>query len=144
MYADFSHDYRVIPELIKQLAECDVVIGSRYIKGGKIQNWKLHRQLLSRAANFYVRLILGLKIKDLTTGFNAYRKDTLFKSDFNSVRSDGYSFLVELKYKLVKAGARIKEYPITFSERREGQSKMSGKIIWESVKLPWKLKMKNF
>lgn len=142
MDADFSHDYRVIPGLLEKLSESDVVIGSRYIEGGKIENWKLHRRILSKAANLYVRSILGLKIRDLTTGFNAYRVETLSRIDLNSVKSDGYAFLVEWKYKLTKLGARIIEYPITFSERREGQSKMSGRVIWESVKLPWQLKFK--
>src|SRR3989344_971891 len=141
MDADFSHDYRTIPGLLSGLENNDVVIGSRYIKNGKIENWKWHRRILSKFANFYVRFILGLKIKDITTGFNAYKKDALLKSDFNRVRSDGYAFLVELKYRLHKAGVKITEYPITFYERREGQSKMSSKVIWESVKLPWKLRL---
>ena len=143
MDADFSHDYRVIPGMLKQLAEHDVVIGSRYISGGKIENWKFHRKVLSKVANFYVRAILNLKIQDLTTGFNAYRQESLFKINLNNIQSDGYAFLVELKYKLANADVNITEYPITFSERREGQSKMSGKIIWESFKLAWQLKFKK-
>jgi dolichol-phosphate mannosyltransferase len=139
MDADFSHDYRVIPEMLKQLDKYDVVIGSRYVAGGRIENWKLHRRILSKIANLYVRAILGLRIGDLTTGFNAYRKDVLLRVNLDEVKSDGYAFLVELKYRLVKAGSKITEYPISFYERREGQSKMSGKIIWESIKLPWKL-----
>lgn len=143
MDADFSHDYRAIPGLVKGLVESDVVIGSRYVNGGKIENWRWHRRILSKAANLYARSILGLKITDLTTGFGAYRSNILFKIDLDSIRSDGYAFLVELKYKLTKVGVRIVEYPITFSERREGQSKMSSKIIWESVKLPWRLRFKT-
>ncbi|MDO8496752.1 MAG: polyprenol monophosphomannose synthase [bacterium] len=139
MDADFSHDYRVIPEMLKQLDKYDVVVGSRYVTGGRIENWKLHRRILSKIANFYVRAILGLRIGDLTTGFNAYRKDVLLRVNLNDIKSDGYAFLVELKYKLSIQGASLLEYPITFYERREGQSKMSGKIIWESIRLPWKL-----
>lgn len=139
MDADFSHDHRVISQLLDKLIESDMVIGSRYVKGGKIENWKLHRRILSKAANFYVRLILKLKIGDLTTGFNAYRREILLKINLDDIESDGYAFLVELKYKLTKTGAKIIEYPITFYERREGQSKMSSKIIWESIKLPWRL-----
>lgn len=139
MDADFSHDFRSIPEMLKKLESNDVVVGSRYIVGGKVENWSLRRRILSRIANFYVRLILKLPIKDATTGFNAYRREALSKSHFDSIGSNGYAFLVELKYKLVKSGAKIIEYPIVFSERREGQSKMSGKIIWESIILPWKL-----
>lgn len=140
MDADFSHDYKTIPELIRGLENYDVIVGSRYITGGKVENWKWHRRLLSRFANLYVRSILGLKIKDITTGFNAYRKEALSRIDLSHIKSDGYAFLVEFKYRLAKSGAKITEYPITFYERREGQSKMSTKIIWESVKLPWKLR----
>ncbi len=139
MDADFSHDYRVIPEMLKQLDKYDVVIGSRYVVGGRIENWRFHRRILSKIANFYVRAILGLRIRDLTTGFNAYRKDVLLRVNLNEIKSDGYAFLVELKYKLSIQGASLLEYPIAFYERREGQSKMSGKIIWESIRLPWKL-----
>ena len=139
MDADFSHDYRVIPEMLKQLDKYDIVIGSRYVTGGRIENWKLHRRILSKIANLYVRAILGLRIGDLTTGFNSYRKDVLLRVSLNEIKSDGYAFLVELKYKLSIQGASLLEYPITFYERREGQSKMSGKIIWESIRLPWKL-----
>ncbi len=140
MDADFSHDFRSIPEMLEKLMIYDVVVGSRYVAGGKIENWSWQRRILSRFANIYVRLILKLSIKDATTGFNVYRREALLKSDFDSIESNGYAFLVELKYKLTKVGAKILEYPITFSERREGQSKMSGKIIWESILLPWKLK----
>ena len=139
MDADFSHDYRTIPQMLEKLKSADMIIGSRYITGGKIQNWKWHRKILSRIANYYVRSILRLNIKDVTTGFNAYRKESLAKIDLNKIKSDGYAFLVELKYKLVKSGASFLEYPIVFAERREGQSKMSGKIILESVMLPWHL-----
>ena len=139
MDADFSHDYRVIPEMLKYLDKYDVVIGSRYIAGGRIENWKLHRRILSKVANLYVRTILGLRIGDLTTGFNIYRKEILLRVNLSDIKSDGYAFLVELKYKLSILGAKLLEYPIVFYERREGQSKMSSKIIWESVKLPWKL-----
>lgn len=140
MDADFSHDYRAIPQMLEKIMTYDVVIGSRYAAGGKIENWSWHRKILSRLANWYVRAILNMKIKDATTGFNAYRREALLKSDFDSIRSNGYAFLVELKYKLLKSGAKITEHPITFTERREGQSKMSSKIIWESILLPWRLK----
>jgi|SRR3989344_297729 len=140
MDADFSHDFQTIPKLLGELQNADAVMGSRYIKGGSVENWHWYRRLLSKFANLYVRSILGLKVKDITTGFNAYKKEALLKSDFNRVKSEGYAFLVEFKYRLAKAGAKITEYPITFYERREGQSKMSTKIIWESIRLPWKLR----
>lgn len=140
MDADFSHDPKAVPLMIEKLNNFDVVIGSRYIAGGKIENWHWKRKLLSRFANFYVRLILGVTLNDMTTGFMCFRKNVLDRIDLDSIKSDGYAFLVELKYRLVKAGFRITEYPIVFTERREGQSKMSTKVIWESVWLPWKLR----
>lgn len=143
MDADFSHDFAVIPALLKKLENVDVAVGSRYVKNGGLTNWSLSRRILSRFANFYVKLILGFPVMDATSGFNAYRVDALKALNLEEIKSDGYAFLVELKYKLYKMGQKITEYPITFSERREGRSKMSSKIIWEAIKLPWKLKL-NF
>lgn len=143
MDADFSHDFNAIPGLIEKLKDFDVVVGSRYITGGGVQNWNLFRRIMSKFANFYVRAILRLPIKDATTGFNAYRTSCLSGVDLNMIQSEGYAFLVELKYRLFKAGCKFIEFPILFSERREGQSKMSSKIIWEAIKLPWKLKINN-
>lgn len=140
MDADFSHNFNAIPGLIEKLKDFDVVVGSRYITGGGVQNWNLFRRIMSKFANFYVRAILRLPIKDATTGFNAYRTGCLSRVDLNMIQSEGYAFLVELKYRLFKADCRFIEFPILFSERREGQSKMSSKIIWEAVKLPWKLR----
>lgn len=141
MDADLSHDPTVIPAMLEKLDDFDVVVGSRYIAGGGISNWSFKRRMLSRFANFYSRTILGIPTKDLTTGFVCLKKNALKKIDFGSIQSDGYAFLIELKYKLYKAGCKITEYPITFSERRQGQSKMSSKIIWEAIWLPWKLRL---
>ena len=143
MDADFSHDFNVVPALLKDLENYDVSVGSRYITGGGIKNWSFFRQILSKFANFYVKTILSLPITDVTTGFNAYRVTALKKIDLDKINSDGYAFLVELKYRLFKAGCGIVEYPILFSERREGQSKMSSKIIWEAIWLPWRLKINS-
>src|SRR3989344_1397178 len=140
MDADFSHDFNSVPALLEKLENFDVAVGSRYVKGGGIKNWHFFRVILSRFANLYVKVILGLPIKDVTTGFNAYRVDFLKKINLDSINSNGYAFLVELKFKLFRAGCWFVEYPIIFSERREGQSKMSSKIIWESIKLPWRLR----
>lgn len=141
MDADFSHDFNAVPLLVSELNnESDVVIGSRYVNGGGVENWSFFRKVLSKLANFYVKTILRLAIKDITSGFNAYRITCLSKINLNNIKAEGYSFLVELKYRLIKAGCSVMEYPILFSERREGQSKMSSKIIWEAIKLPWKLK----
>lgn len=140
MDADFSHDFKVIPTLVEKLNDFDVAVGSRYIIGGGVKNWNFSRRTLSKFANFYVRMILGLSIRDTTAGFNVYRAGCLKKIDLDSIGSEGYAFLVELKYRLFQSGATFSEHPILFSERREGQSKMSSKIIWEAVKLPWRLK----
>ncbi|HEY4504433.1 MAG TPA: polyprenol monophosphomannose synthase [Candidatus Paceibacterota bacterium] len=137
--ADSSHPISAIPPLIKLLEYSDVAIGSRYVKGGGIANWKLHRRLLSRFANLYVRLILNMPINDVTSGFVAYNNKAIDKILEANPDSEGYSFLVEAKFVLSKTGLRIREYPITFTDRREGQSKMSGKKIWESVWVPWRL-----
>ena len=139
MDADFSHDFNSVPALLDKLKNFDIAIGSRYVKGGGVKNWNFFRRVLSRIANLYVKIILGLPVMDATSGFNAYEIDSLKKINIDKIKSDGYAFLVELKYQLFVAGCNFTEYPILFSERREGQSKMSGEIIWESVKLPWKL-----
>ena len=141
MDADFSHDLNAVPAMLEKLKYSDVVVGSRYIHGGGVKNWNLMRRILSRFANFYVKLLLNLPVKDATTGFNAYRIEALQKLKPEDIRSEGYAFLVETKFNLSKAGCRFSEYPIIFSERREGRSKMSTKIIWESVWLPWKLRL---
>lgn len=140
MDADFSHDFNEIPALLGKLNNFDIVVGSRYVAGGGVKNWNFFRRVLSRFANLYVKTILNLPIVDATTGFNAYRVGSLRKLNLEEISSDGYAFLVELKYRLFKAGCRFVEHPILFSERREGQSKMSSKIIWESIWLPWKLR----
>ncbi len=143
MDADFSHDPTVVPAMVDRLSSCDVVIGSRYVDGGGIENWNLKRRILSRFANFYARTILGVPIRDLTTGFMCFKKNVLKNIDLDSLRSEGYAFLIELKYKMYRAGYKVSEYPIVFSERREGQSKMSAKIIWESIWLPLKLRLRK-
>ncbi|HEY9582875.1 MAG TPA: polyprenol monophosphomannose synthase [Candidatus Paceibacterota bacterium] len=143
MDADFSHDYMIVKELRELVIEknCAVAIGSRYVPGGGIANWSHRRKLLSRLANFYVRFILDLQIHDTTSGFVGYSREALGLLLKNPPKSRGYSFLVETKYKLAKSNLHICEYPIIFTDRREGQSKMSGKVIWESIFLPWRLRL---
>jgi dolichol-phosphate mannosyltransferase len=143
MDADFSHDPAVIGSLLAGLAAHDAVIGSRYTPGGKIDNWGLHRRLLSRCGNLYVRTVLGFQFKDATAGFIAMRPEALRRVPLDQVSSQGYAFLVELKMHLVRTGARIAEFPITFNERREGQSKMSGGKIWEALLLPWRIRFRG-
>jgi len=139
MDADFSHDFNEIPKMLNKLDFYEIVVGSRYVKGGNVKNWSFSRKLLSRFANAYVRTILGLPIHDSTSGFNAYRSSALTSFDFDKIHSEGYAFLVELKYRLLRKGLRFFEHPIIFYERREGSSKMSAGIIWESIWLPWRL-----
>ncbi|MGP8243614.1 MAG: polyprenol monophosphomannose synthase [Bryobacteraceae bacterium] len=140
MDADFSHDPVVIARLLELAGTNDVVLGSRYVASGSVGNWALGRRLLSRAANFYVRAVLGLPIRDVTSGFTCMRAAALAAVPLDAIVSDGYAFLVELKYMLVRQGCRVRESPIRFEERREGQSKMSMGKIWESVWLPWRIR----
>lgn len=136
MDADLSHDPASLEALVGAIEEgADLVVGSRYIPGGAIPGWPAHRALLSRWGNRYATLVLGMKLKDATSGFRAYRADLLRRIDLDGVRADGYGFQIEMAYRCSKAGAKIKEVPITFIDRTEGQSKMSGRIIVEALLL---------
>ncbi|MBI4054476.1 MAG: polyprenol monophosphomannose synthase [Candidatus Doudnabacteria bacterium] len=139
MDADLSHPPEALPELIGRLARYPVVIGSRYAPGGKIENWGLFRQLLSRFGNIYARLLTGIPVADLTSGFLAFRIDWLKRLNLTSSKSEGYAFLIELKYLFRQAAAQFYEYPITFVERREGKSKFSLGIVAEGVIYPLKV-----
>ncbi len=141
MDSDFSHDPAAIRHLLAALAGHDVAIGSRYISGGSVENWSRRRRVLSRGANFYVKLVLNLPMRDATAGFVCLRRKALESIPWCDSGSEGYAFLVELKYLLRRSRLRITEFPITFEERREGQSKMSAVKIWESVLLPWKIRL---
>jgi dolichol-phosphate mannosyltransferase len=140
MDADFSHDPKELPNFLKALEENDLVIGSRYIKGGGVVNWPKRRIFLSYGASIYTRIITGIPIKDTTGGFKCFRADALRMLDLSKVKSNGYGFQIELNYKMWKKGAKIKEIPITFVDRRSGTSKMNKSIIWEAVFLVWKLR----
>ncbi|MFI9556843.1 polyprenol monophosphomannose synthase [Nonomuraea endophytica] len=134
MDADGSHQPEELPKLLEALAEgADLAIGSRWVPGGKVVNWPAHREFLSRGANVYVRLILGLPIRDATAGFRAYRAATLEKIGVSGVESQGYCFQVDLTLRTVRSGLRAREVPITFVERVNGVSKMSGKVITEAL-----------
>ena len=138
--ADFSHDPVIVPQLIDGTVRADVVIGSRYCAGGGIANWPVRRKLLSRFANAYVRAITGLKVQDTTSGFRCYTRRALEVLLELPIEAEGYAFLVETTFRAQRAGLRIAEVPITFVDRREGKSKMSRKIIYESVLKPWRLR----
>jgi len=139
MDADLSHDPRQLPSLIAATAEADVVIGSRYVPGGAILNWPLKRRLLSRFANVYIRAVTRLGVRDCTTGYRCWRRTALASLPLDRFLSDGYSFLMEMLFVASRQGLRIAEVPITFVERREGESKVSRAVLVESAIMPWKL-----
>ena len=139
MDADFSHDPATVPALIAALRDADIAIGSRYVPGGAVVNWPLRRLILSRFANFYVRSITRLSPRDCTSGFRCWRRAALAALPIERFVSDGYSFVVEMLYVAAHQGRRVAEVPITFVERREGESKMSLRIIAESAITPWRL-----
>jgi dolichol-phosphate mannosyltransferase len=133
MDADGSHRPEDLPKLLAAVAQgADGVIGSRWVPGGKVVNWPRKREILSRGANIYTRLMLGFSIKDATGGYRAYRAATLRKIDLTSVESTGYSFQIDITIRVVRAGLRIVEVPITFVEREHGVSKMDSSIIREA------------
>ena len=139
MDADLSHDPDDLRRLLAAGAGADLVIGSRYVPGGTLHNWPRYRLWLSAFANWYVRAITGLRIRDCTSGFRCWRRDLLARLPLAHMASDGYAFQVEMAWEATQAGATIVEAPITFVERRQGSSKLSGAVIAESVWLPWRL-----
>lgn len=140
MDADFSHQPKYIPEFLNKIKDYDFVIGSRNIKGGKVENWSFIRNLISKGGSLYSRLILGVNIKDFTGGFNMYRLETLKAIDLDSMKSEGYSFVIEMKYKIAKKGFKILEVPIVFPDRKAGKAKMSKKIFFEAMLRVWQLR----
>jgi len=137
--ADLSHDPAALPQLLTAATAADLVIGSRYVQGGELRNWPAHRLVLSRFANWYIRAITRLPVRDCTSGFRCWTRGLLARMPLDRIVSNGYAFQVETAWEAHAAGGRIVEVPITFIERREGQSKMSGRVIAESVVLPWRL-----
>jgi len=140
MDADFSHDPNDVPRLLEGLDRADIAIGSRYAGGVRVLNWAPHRLLLSMGANTYVRTVLGLDIQDCTSGFRAYRREALNDGVLEQCHSCGYAFLVELLHRCVKRKRSVCEVPITYTERREGDSKMSKRVMLEAALAPWRLK----
>jgi len=139
MDCDLSHDPAALPAIVEQLRDADLAIGSRYVPGGRIVNWPVRRQMLSAFANRYVRSITRLRVRDCTSGYRAWRRQALAATMAHGFGSDGYSFLVEMLYAAVAVGCRVAESPITFVERRFGESKLSSKVLLESAITPWRL-----
>jgi len=136
--ADLSHPPELLPRMLEMLQSHDVVIGSRYVRGGGSKNWDLRRKMLSFSANFYARTLTGVPVRDLTAGFVGYRAELLTKMNLDSIRSEGYAFLMEMKFNLHQLGARFGEFPIIFVEREHGKSKFSRKIMMEGIRFPLK------
>jgi dolichol-phosphate mannosyltransferase len=132
MDADFSHDPKDIKRLVENLENCDAVIGSRYVKGVSVVNWPISRLLLSYFANLYAKVITGVKIRDLTSGFKAIKTECLRVINLDGIKSDGYAFQIELHFNLWFKGFKVCEIPIIFVERRAGKSKLNKGIIWEA------------
>jgi dolichol-phosphate mannosyltransferase len=141
MDADFSHDPQDIPRLVEKLTTHDLVIGSRYSQGISVINWPLRRLLLSTAANTFAHKVTGIPYADITGGFRAWRADTLSHINFKEIDAEGYGFQIVLAHRTWRAGKKIIEVPIIFTERREGQSKMSRRIMWEAFWLVWRLRL---
>jgi dolichol-phosphate mannosyltransferase len=141
MDADFSHDPKMIPVFLKHIEKNDLVVGSRYLHGISIVNWPLRRLALSLLANKYVKLVTGMKLTDATSGFKCYRRRVLEAIDLEKIRSNGYSFQIEMKYRAHEKNFPIKEIPIIFVDRNFGTTKMSRKIVFEAFFIVWKLRL---
>ena len=141
MDADLSHDVRYLPAFVRALDDgADVVIGSRNIPGGGVEGWGLGRHIISKGGSLYSRSILGLDVKDLTSGYKAFTRRALEAIDIDTIHSNGYSFQIEMTYRAIRRGMRVKEVPITFVDRTAGKSKMSRKIFVEAMGVVWRLR----
>ncbi len=143
MDADYSHDPKEIKSFLKEIEKNDLVIGSRYISGVNVINWPMRRLLLSYFANVYTRIITGMPVRDATGGFKCFRRKVLEAIDLSKIRSNGYAFQIEMNFKAFKKGFKIKEIPIVFTDRVEGTSKMSKKIVREAITMVWKLRIRS-
>jgi dolichol-phosphate mannosyltransferase len=136
MDCDFSHDPRDVPRLIEAVGDADLVLGSRYVRGGGTENWGLLRRAVSRGGCLYAQALLGVRVRDLTGGFKCFRRETLEAIDLDALSAHGYAFQIETTYRVLRAGLRVREIPIRFIERRAGASKMTGAIVAEAI---WKV-----
>jgi len=136
MDCDFSHDPNDVPRLVAAVEEADVALGSRYVEGGAVRNWGVVRRFVSSGGSWYARVLLGVRIRDLTGGFKCYRREVLETIDLDAIHSKGYAFQIETTFRALRAGFRVVEIPITFVDREAGGSKMSRAIVAEAV---WKV-----
>jgi dolichol-phosphate mannosyltransferase len=144
MDCDFSHDPKYLPEMLRcARAGADLVLGSRYVDGGGTVNWGPMRKFISRGGSLYARTILGVGVRDLTGGFKCFRRHVLEALDLDTVSAQGYGFQIEMTFRALRRGFRVEEIPITFVDRRVGQSKMSKKIFLEALTLVWKLRFQG-
>jgi dolichol-phosphate mannosyltransferase len=143
MDADLSHDPQYLAALVEQLEDHDLVIGSRYLHGVSVVNWPLHRIMLSAFANRYIRFVTGLSPSDCTSGFRVWRRTALAGLPFANARANGYAFLTEMLFEAARRGCRIGEVPIIFVERQEGYSKVSQRVLAESLWTPWRLVLRS-
>jgi dolichol-phosphate mannosyltransferase len=142
MDADHSHDPKYLKDMVAAIKDCDLVLGSRYINGIRVSNWPFRRLLLSKLANLYVQFVMGLPFEDTTGGFKCFRRKALEAIDLDVIRSDGYSFQIEMTYWTYKLGFKVKEIPIVFLERIGGFSKMSHHIVLEAIWMVLRLRFK--
>lgn len=143
MDADFSHDPLVITEFLSAMRDADLVIGSRYLNGVSVVNWPIRRLILSYFASVYTRWVTGLQLRDCTSGFKCFRRTALEAIDLDLIRSDGYSFQIEMNYRCMERGLRLVEIPIIFIDRHAGSSKMSRRIVREAIFMVWKLRLQT-
>ncbi len=143
MDADFSHDPAALDQFLREIRDADVVLGSRYLDGVTVVNWPLRRLMLSVGANIYTRVVTGMPLKDSTGGFKCFRREVLEALPLERIKSDGYGFQIEVNHLCWRRGYRIREIPITFTDRRVGISKMSKRIIWEAMWMVWALRLKR-
>ena len=144
MDADISHDPQRLPALLEAMREADLALGSRYVPGGGTVGWGLVRRIISMGGSLYARTILGVKVRDLTGGFKCFRREVLEAIDLGSVECTGYAFQIELTYRTLRRGFRVKEVPIVFEDRRVGRSKMSSRIVLEALGKVWSIRFSGF
>ncbi|HQR29792.1 MAG TPA: polyprenol monophosphomannose synthase [Anaeromyxobacteraceae bacterium] len=144
MDCDFSHDPKYLPGMLAASREADLVLGSRNIPGGGTVNWGVLRKIISRGGSLYARTILGIPVRDLTGGFKCFRREVLQAIDLPTVECSGYAFQIELTYRAIRKGFRVKEIPIVFVDRRVGHSKMSRRIVLEALRKVWSIRRSGF